>query len=160
MDKYIVRRDEIEDYEGICKTHFLNKNAKRINKSLGDLTSLSGIGFHIIEIEPGYESTELHNHYHEDECVYILEGEAQAIIGNYQYTVKAGDFIGYRAGGEPHQLRNTGTDLLKCIVVGQRLDHDVADYPNLNKRIYRNKNMTWNLVDSNSITEPVAGKKA
>ncbi|MEM8777928.1 MAG: cupin domain-containing protein [Cyanobacteria bacterium P01_G01_bin.49] len=160
MDKYILTREEIEAYEGVQKTHFLNKNACRINKSLGDLTGLTGFGFHIIEIQPGYESTELHMHYHEDECVYILEGEAQATIGDHDYPVKAGDFIGYRAGGKPHTLKNTSDSLLRCIVVGQRLDHDVGDYTNLNKRIYRNKGLKWNLVDLENIDEPNAGKKA
>ncbi|MEO1069163.1 MAG: cupin, partial [Cyanobacteria bacterium J06638_6] len=69
MDKYIITREEIEAYPGIAKTHFLNDHAKRINKSLGDLTGLTGIGFHIIEVEPGCESTEFHQHHHEDECV-------------------------------------------------------------------------------------------
>ncbi|MBU2704494.1 cupin domain-containing protein [Zooshikella marina] len=160
MDKYIVTREEIEDFEGIDKTHFLNPNARRRNKSLGDLTGLTGFGFHIIEVQPGYESTELHKHYHEDECVYILEGEAKATIGDHHYHVKAGDFIGYRAGGLSHKLTNTGTVTLKCIVVGQRLDHDVGDYPNKNKRIYRNKDMKANLVDLASIEEPVVGKKS
>lgn len=99
-----------------------------MNKSLRDLTGLSGIGFHIIEIQPGYESTELHQHYYEDECLYILEGEAEATIGDRTYPVKAGDFIGYRAGGEAHTLKNNSDSILKCIVVGQRLEHDVADY--------------------------------
>jgi uncharacterized cupin superfamily protein len=159
MDKYIVTREEIDEFEGIQKQHFLNENARRTNKSLGDLTGLTGIGFHIIEIQPGYESTELHVHYHEDECVYILEGEAQATIGDEVHVVRAGDFIGYRAGGEPHKLQNTGSKPLKCIVVGQRLDHDVGDYPRLKKRLYRNKNMAWNLVDLDDIEEPVAGRK-
>lgn len=159
MDRYIVTKAEIEAYEGIDKTHFLNENARRINKSLGDLTGLTGLGFHIIEIQPGYESTELHLHHHEDECVYILEGEAEAIIGDRTYPVKAGDFIGYRAGGEPHALKNTGGTLLKCIVVGQRLEHDVGDYPKLKKRIYRSKGLQWNLVDFDAIQEPTAGKK-
>lgn len=159
MDKYIVTKEEIEQYEGVEKTHYLNQNARRLNKSLGDLTGLSGFGFHIIEVQPGFESTELHQHYHEDECVYILEGEAEATIGERVYSVKAGDFIGYRAGGKPHRLKNNGKSLLKCIVVGQRLDHDVADYPNLNKRIYRNKGLKWNLVDIKNIAEPIAGKK-
>ena len=47
MEKYVVTREEVEAYEGIAKTHFLNENAKRINKSLGDLTGLTGFGFHI-----------------------------------------------------------------------------------------------------------------
>lgn len=159
MDKYLVTKEEITQYEGISKTHFLNENAKRVNKSLGDLTGLAGFGFHIIEIEPGYESTELHMHHHEDECVYILDGEAEATIGDSQFRVKQGDFLGYRAGGEAHKLENVGAAVLRCIVVGQRLDHDVGDYPVKKKRIYRNKDMKWNLVDMENITEPVAGKK-
>ena len=159
MDKYIITREEIDDFEGIEKTHFLNENAQRTNKSLGDLTGLVGIGFHIIEIEPGRESTELHVHYHEEECLFVLEGEAQATIGKNVYTVRAGDFVGFRAGGEPHKLENTSTKVLKCIVVGQRLDHDVADYPRLNKRIFRNSGLEWNLVDLDQIEKPIAGRK-
>ena len=90
MDKYIVTKEEIEEYEGIEKSHFLNPNARRKNKSLGDLTGLSAIGFHIIEVRPGYESTELHVHYHEEECVYIIEGVAEATIGDEKFPVKAG----------------------------------------------------------------------
>lgn len=160
MDKYLVTKEEIEGMEGISKTHFLNENAKRVNKSLGDLTGLTGFGVHIIEIQPSYESTEFHKHYHEDECVYVLEGVAEAQIGDKTYPIKAGDFLGYRAGGEAHSIRNSGNGILKCIVIGQRLDHDVGDYPKLNKRIYRQKNMPWNLVDIENISEPSAGKKA
>jgi uncharacterized cupin superfamily protein len=158
-DRYIVTREEIAAYEGVAKTHFLNANAKRINKSLGDLTGLTGFGFHIIEVAPGHESTELHKHYHEDECVYILDGEAEATIGETKHRVQRGDFIGYRAGGEPHQLKNIGNTVLRCIVVGQRLDHDVGEYPLKKKRIYRNRGMKWNLVDLENISEPIAGKK-
>lgn len=98
-------------------------------------------------------------HYFEEECVYILEGEAEASIGDNVYSVKAGDFIGYRASGESHSLKNSESTVLKCIVVGQRLDHGVADYPLLNKRIYRNKGQKWNLVDLDHVTEPVAEGK-
>lgn len=159
MQKYIVTKEEIDAFKGIAKTHFLNENAKRVNKSLGDLTGLTGFGFHIIEVAPGRESTELHKHHHEDECVYVLAGQAEATIGSRVFPVKEGDFIGYRAGGEAHKLRNTGTETLRCIVVGQRLNHDVGDYPLQNKRIYRNRGMKWNLVDLSDITELDAGKK-
>lgn len=159
MDKYLISKEEIEDFPGIPKTHFLNERARRTNKSLGDLTGLSGFGFHIIEVAPGDLSTEFHRHHHEEECVYILEGVAEARIGDERFSVKAGDFIGYRAGGLAHCLENTGDSVLKCIVVGQRLEHDVGDYPDLNKRIYRNSDMPWNLVDLDQITEPKAGRK-
>ncbi len=158
-DKYLITRAEIEADEGLNKIHFLNPNAQCRNKSLGDLTGLLGIGFHLIEVDPGFESTELHMHFFEEECVYVLDGEAEATIGDEVYTVRAGDFIGYRAGGKPHKLCNSGEGILRCIVVGQRLPHDVSEYPNLNKRLYRNQGCAWNLVDINQIEEPTAGKK-
>ena len=160
MDKYVVSAAEIDAMEGLAKTHFLNGNARRTNKSLGDLTGLAAIGFHIIEVEPGHETTEMHVHHHEEECVYILEGEASASIGDEVVAVSAGDFIGYRAGGEAHALKNTGEHMLRCIVVGQRLAADVADYPKLGKRLFRAPGLKWNLVDVDHISEPQAGRKA
>jgi uncharacterized cupin superfamily protein len=159
MDKYLVRKEEIDALEGTKKTHFLNQNAKRINKSLGDLTGLKGLGFHIIEVEPGRESTELHVHHCEEECVYILEGTARATIGDEEFDVKPGDFLGYRAGGKAHKLENTGDTTLKCIVAGQRLPHDVGDYPRLKKRLYRNEGMDWNMVDHDHLEFPKGGSK-
>ncbi|EKF74581.1 cupin 2, barrel [Alcanivorax hongdengensis A-11-3] len=159
MEKYLLTREEIDAYEGIQKIHFLNDNARRTNKSLGDLTGLTGFGFHLIEIEPGRESTERHRHYHEDECVYVLDGQGEAVVGDETFAIKAGDFLGYRAGGQAHKLINTGASVLRCIVVGERRDHDVADYPDQNKRIFRNRGMEWNLVDKDAIAEPNAGKK-
>ena len=155
-DKYLITREEIEAMEGLDKTHFLNPNARRVNKSLGDLTGLQGIGFHIIEVAPGHETTETHVHFYEDECVYVLAGAATAVIGEDEAPIKAGDFIGYRKGGLPHTIRNTGQETLRCIVVGARLPHDVADYTKLGKRIYRNGGLAWNLVDHDAITEPGA----
>lgn len=73
-DSYLVTEEEIDAMQGLKKAHFLNSNAVRINKSLGDMTGLTGIGFHIIGVEPGHETTEFHCHYHEDECVYISAG--------------------------------------------------------------------------------------
>lgn len=159
MDTYLIKKQDIENLQGLEKTHFLNNKAKRINKSLGDLTGLTGFGFHIIEVEPEHYTTEMHKHYHEDECVYILSGNGQAFIGDEELSVGPGDFLGYRAGGLAHTIKNTGSETLRCIVVGQRLEHDVGDYPRLGKRIYRQKGLPWNLVDLKSITEPDAGKK-
>lgn len=158
-DGYVLKRDAISDMEGLSKAHFLNPNAKRINKSLGDLTGLTGFGFHIIEVEPGCETTEYHVHHHEDECVYILAGTATAIIGDESFPVGQGDFIGYRKGGLAHSIVNTGSETLRCIVVGERLAHDVGDYPRKQKRIFRNAGVEWNLVDHAALEKPVGGSK-
>jgi uncharacterized cupin superfamily protein len=155
--KYIVRKNVIEQ-EGLAKTHYLNENAQRINKSLGDLVGLKNLGFHIIEVLPGYESTEYHRHHFEDECVYILHGNATVTIDEIDYEVSAGDFIGYPAGGLPHTMKNNGSEILRCIVVGQRLTYDVGDYPRLGKRLYRSDKSN-DLVDLKDISNPTMGKK-
>lgn len=158
-DTYIVKASEIAAMDGVHKTHFLNDNAVRLNKSLGDLTGLTGFGFHLIEVEPGRVTTEHHVHYHEDECVYVLAGTGRAIIGETAHDIGPGDFIGYRKGGEAHSIEVTGTETFRAIVVGQRLAHDVGDYTRLGKRIYRQEGLPWNLVDHDQIAEPQAGKK-
>jgi uncharacterized cupin superfamily protein len=155
---YIVRKNEIENMEGLAKIHYLNKNARRFNKSLGDIVGLNNLGFHLIEVLPGYESTEYHSHYFEDECVYILSGNATVTIDETDYEVSAGDFIGYPAGGFPHTMKNTGSEVLCCIVVGQRLKYDVGDYPRLGKRLYRH-DYSNDLVDMNNISHPSVGRK-
>jgi len=49
-DTYLITTDEIEAMAGAPKTHFIKENAKRFNKSFGDLAGLTGFGFHIIEV--------------------------------------------------------------------------------------------------------------
>jgi uncharacterized cupin superfamily protein len=155
----IVKHDEIEAMEGLSKTHFLNENAKRINKSLGDLAGLQKIGFHIIEVGPGHESTEHHVHLAEEECAYILSGTGVVTIDKTDHEVGPGDFIAYPAGGAAHSMRNAGAEMLRCIVVGQRLANDIVDYPRLSKRLYRHEGGN-DLVDLGSIGAPTMGRKA
>jgi uncharacterized cupin superfamily protein len=140
--------------EGLRKTHFLNTNAQRTNKYLGDLTGLTGFGFHIIEVEPSREPTEFHVHQFEDECVYVLSGTGTVYLGDEAFEVAAGDFVGYRAGGLAHSMTNTGSEVLRCIVVGGRLARDIGDYPNKGKRIYRNAGQPWELVYFEYIVRP------
>lgn len=151
MSKYIIRKNEIDNMQGEEKVHFLNPNAIRTNKSLGDICGINGFGFHLIEIGPGKDSTEYHVHKYEDECVYILSGHGQVQIGDEVNEVFAGDFIGYPANGLAHVMSNIGQETLTCIVVGQRLDHDIADYPNKQKRLYRNSGQGWDLVDLDDV---------
>ena len=156
---YLLTEEDIAAMEGLAKTHFLNASAKRVNKSLGDATGLTGLGIHIIDVEPGHETTEYHVHYFEDEAVYVLAGTATAEIGDEEFPIKPGDFIGYRKGGLAHTIRNTGGETLRCLVIGQRLRQDVGDYPRRRKRVYRNEGMPWDLADLDALDHPQAGAK-
>ncbi len=151
---YLLTKASIDAMQGLIKTHFLNDSAKRVNKSLGDVTGLKRIGFHLIEVPPASFSTEFHMHHFEEECAYILEGHGTVFIGDAEHRVGPGDFIAYRPGGPAHTMFNSGTVPLKCIVVGQRLDHDVTDYPELRKRLFRNAGKPWQMVDLDHIDYP------
>ncbi len=159
MSDYVIKKQQIDSMPGLDKVHFLNDDAVRNNKSLGDLTGITGFGFHLIEVPPGKVSTEYHVHFFEDECTYVLEGTGVVTIGNEDHAIAAGDFIGYRKGGEAHTMTNNSDSPLVCIVVGERLPHDVGEYPRLAKRIYRNTGMPYNVVDIDNIDTPTAGKK-
>lgn len=156
---YHLSAEAIAAMDGLAKTHFLNENAKRINKSLGDATGLTNLGIHLIEVEPGHVTTEFHVHYFEEEAVYVLSGTATAEIGDEEVAIGPGDFIGYRKGGLAHAIRNTGAETFACLVIGQRLQQDVADYPRLGKRIFRNDGMPWDLADLDTLQHPQAGAK-
>lgn len=155
--KLVLKAADIDALEGKSKVHFLNPNARRLNKSLGDLTGLRGIGFHLIEVPPGCESTEYHLHRHEDGCTYVLSGTGEVRIGDETTPIGPGDFIGYPAGGPAHVMRNTGAEALRCIVVGQRLEHDVGDYPEKGRRIFRSVGLPWQVVHHKDITSPGGG---
>jgi len=157
MTDYVIKKAQIDSMPGQFKTHFLNENAQRNNKSLGDLTGITGFGFHLIEVPPGKESTEFHKHFYEDECTYVLSGTGKVVIGDENHDIGAGDFIGYRKNGEPHTMINNSTEALVCIVVGERLAHDVGDYPAKQKRIYRNKGFASNVVQHQHIAEIATG---
>lgn len=47
-------------------------------------------------------------------------------------------------------MQATGTDPLICLVMGQRLNQDVTDYPNQKKRLYRNSG-EWDVVEHSNI---------
>ena len=71
------------------------------------------------------------------------------------FKFEAGEFIAYPADGEAHDLWNTGSLPMTCIVVGQRLDCDVVDYPEQNKRLYRYAGKAWDFVDIISVSRPI-----
>ena len=142
-----VTRTEIAKMTRQDKRHFLNPDARHLHKPLGDVAGLTKLGFHLIEVPIGLASCAFHRHLCEEQCFYILEGTGTARIGDTVLQVEAGDFIAYPAGGEAHDLSNTGSNILKCIIVGQRLDFDIIDYPEQARRLYRGNGEKGDLVD-------------
>ncbi|GAB1110693.1 MAG: cupin domain-containing protein [Shewanella algae] len=151
--EFLLKASEIDAMKGEERTHFLNPNAVRLRKSLGDVIGLAHLGVHLIELAPGRDSTEYHLHYFEEECIYVLEGEGEVCIDQQVFAIGVGDFIAFPAGSVAHGMNNTSERPLKYLVMGQRLSHDVADYPYKGRRLYRNQGC-WDLVDLDTISHP------
>lgn len=134
----LLKASAIEAMPAQREVHPLNPNAVRLRKSLGDATGLTRLGFHMVTLMPGHESSEYHRHLYEEECVYVLSGLGEADIGEERCAIGAGDFLGFPRRGPAHVLRNTGDEPLVLLVAGQRLEQDVCDYPRLGKRLYVN----------------------
>lgn len=120
------------------KSHLLDAEARRDAKPLAALAGLQQLGFQLVRLEPGREPWVYHRHLYEEQCLYVLEGEGEAQIGEGRVPLKAGDFLGFVAGGEAHTLRNTGAEPLLFIAARTQLTLDVCDYPRHGKRLYMN----------------------
>ncbi|MGB5975107.1 MAG: cupin domain-containing protein [Nodosilinea sp.] len=117
--------------------HPLNPRAIRHSKSLGDEAGLHHLGFHLVRVEPGHDSTQHHVHQAEEEFIYIISGRGLAGLGAEVVEVGPGDFMGFAPGGLAHSLSNPFTEDLVYLMGGMRLDFDICDYPRANTRLYR-----------------------
>jgi len=136
IPRELLKASDIEAMEPQCSVHPLNEKAVRLKKMLGDMTGLTQFGFLLVTLMPGHESSEYHRHLYEEECVYILSGNGEVTIDGRAYEIGPGDFMGFPREGAAHVLSNTGDEPLRFIVAGQRLEHDVCDYPRIGKRLY------------------------
>lgn len=117
--------------------HRLNANAIRHSRSLGDAVGMTTIGVHLVRVEPGNGTTEFHFHHQDEEWVYILSGRGIAEIGDQQFEVGAGDFMGFVMNSLPHAMHNPFDTDLVYLMGGARCQLDVCDYPRQGKRRYR-----------------------
>ena len=54
------------------RRHFVNRNALRLNKSLGDAVGMQDMGVHLVRIKQGDDTTEFHTHFCDEEFIYVL----------------------------------------------------------------------------------------
>ncbi len=99
---------------------------------LGDAAGLSQVGVNLVTLRPGVWSSQRHWHSHEDEFVYILDGEVVLVTDAGEEVLRPGDSAGFPAGERNgHCLQNrTGRDA-RILVIGSRHDADHGEYPDL-----------------------------
>ncbi|KAK9765618.1 hypothetical protein K7432_005898 [Basidiobolus ranarum] len=132
----LVKATEIDKLERRKHIHPLNPKAIRHTVSLGDMVGMSSLGVHLNTLKPGDESTTYHTHHVVEEFLYILSGRGTARIGSKENEVGPGDFMGFSNNSPPHTLKNTFDEDLTYLVSGTRVDTDVVDYPDIDKRLF------------------------
>ena len=134
------------------RSHFVNKNVLRLNKSLGDAVGMTDMGVHLVRIQQGDDTTEFHSHFCDEEFVYILSGRGIAEIGDRKIKVGAGDFMGFTKKSLPHGMTNPYKQELVYLVGDTRKPIDICEYPRSRKRGYKFDGRR-HLVDFDAVSE-------
>jgi uncharacterized cupin superfamily protein len=104
----------------------------REKRALGDASGLTKIGVNHTTLGVGAASSMRHWHTHEDELVYVLEGELTLVTDAGERTLRAGQCAGFPAGHkEGHQLINRGTVPAVYLEISNRDDEDRPHYPDV-----------------------------
>jgi uncharacterized cupin superfamily protein len=108
---------------------FRSRVMPRTKRPLGEALGLTRIGINQTLLPPGKESSMRHWHTHEDEFVYVLEGEVVLRSGAGEQLLRAGMCAGFAAGAEDgHQLINRSDAPALYLEVSNRDPQDSAHY--------------------------------
>jgi len=109
----------------------------RAKRSLGDAVGLSQFGVNLVELPPGCWSAQRHWHTHEDEFVYVLEGELTLVTDVGEQVLRAGMAAGFPAGkADGHHLINRTDRPATYLEVGTRHENvDEIDYPDVDMAV-------------------------
>ncbi|MFI4889541.1 MAG: cupin domain-containing protein [Steroidobacterales bacterium] len=99
---------------------------------LGDAAGLTQFGVNLLRLSPGAWSSQRHWHSHEDEFVYVLQGEVTLVTDQGEEKLGAGDCAGFKAGDRNgHCLRNLTQHDARILVIGSRHEEDHGEYPDI-----------------------------
>jgi uncharacterized cupin superfamily protein len=104
--------------------------AGRVKQALGNVAGLTSFGVNLARLAPGAWSSVRHWHTHEDEFVYILEGEAVLVTDAGEQVLRAGMAAGFPAGvADGHHLINRTDATVTYLEIGSRHPEDDCHYP-------------------------------
>jgi uncharacterized cupin superfamily protein len=100
---------------------------------VGPMLGSSGLGCTLTVVPPGKRAFPFHRHHVIHELFFVLAGTGEYRLGDKTHPVRTGDVIAAPAGGEAHQLINTGFDELRYLSLSTLGEVDVVDYPDSGK---------------------------
>lgn len=105
----------------------------REKRALGDPFGLTQYGVNLVRLPPGAWSSQRHWHSHEDEFVYVLEGELVLVTDAGETPVRAGECAGFPAGAANGHcfINRTERDAVYLEVGTRRPGEDEVVYPDI-----------------------------
>jgi uncharacterized cupin superfamily protein len=106
---------------------FAALSAERARQRLGNAGGLTDFGVNLMRLPPGNWSSQRHWHSHEDEFVYVLEGELTLIEDGGETVLRAGDCAAFaKNSGNGHHMINRSGAMAVYLEVGSRWPADVT----------------------------------
>lgn len=104
----------------------------QVFKRLARHAGLSQFGVNLTVIEPGAWSSQRHWHSHEDEFVWVLEGELTLVTDAGEEVLSAGDCAAFRCGNpDGHHLVNKSGRPAKILEIGTSDPNDRCVYSDI-----------------------------
>jgi len=107
--------------------------AQRTRRRLGDAGGLVDFGVNLMTLPPGGWSSQRHWHSHEDEFVYVLDGELTLVEDDGETILVSGECAAFPKGtGNGHHLQNRSATLAVYLEVGSRDPGDLTTCSDIN----------------------------
>ena len=111
---------------------FREQVLRRSKKLLADAAGLKAFGVNLVRLEPGGWSSQRHWHTHEDELVYVLEGEVVLVTNAGEQILGPGMAAGFPAGKQDgHHFVNRTERAAVYLEIGNRVEADECFYPDI-----------------------------
>jgi uncharacterized cupin superfamily protein len=117
---------------------FRSRVLPREKRALGSALGLTRIGVNLTTLPPGKESSMRHFHSHEEELVFVLEGEVVLRTDEGEQILTAGTCAGFRLGScDGHQLVNRSDKPVRYLEISNRDAADTVEFPDVDLAVRR-----------------------
>ena len=99
---------------------------------LGDAAGLTQFGVNLVRLPPGVWSSQRHFHFHEDEFVWVLEGNVVLVTDEGEEPFGPGDCVGFKGGvRNGHHFQNRSERDAVLLTIGTRDEKDHGEYSDI-----------------------------
>ena len=144
--EFIISSDQVQEEVG---RYPKSDEVFASGRPIGRVAGLTKIGLHLERLEPGHRLSYPHAEEHEEEFVFVLEGEIEAWVDGFLHPMKEGDLAAFPPGtGICHTFINNSSRSARLLVGGERAKaHNRIYYPlNLERRDDMKKEQWWDDV--------------